>query len=428
MSVEVLPVHTIGTSVANGKNSDIDKADFVKKKYRNLTARKFFTSVLAAKISAYEEQRIKEGKPVGKWVTNCSHEIKKGIRENVDIVRKEVTYRDNSKELFELHTKKYGYMNGDEMVIHPHQRRWIKLFNCGSKIEKLTNKEGKVFFADKNHDCGDKMCMRCNRKKSFMDFVKYKKTIMAELDNPVMLVLHHRNPKSYSLSDTLHKMYSDLRSINKQNSKDFKKGKVEKYSYYWSFEMTINPSSKSFHPHFHIIVEQRLAQKLLNEWISKDSQNRTHYAHRNAISDPFKDESDLIECFKYVTKISVDEIDANGNSKVNADGKSSKELAPIPMIYEMLMVIYDKHRNGAVGKIYNNRLTNDQSKDKIVLQVIEQLKDEGFDEGDNPLVDLCEKWFYDHDRTDYIGLYNGIEFPLSNYKPTQKTKDFLRIP
>lgn len=431
-------VHTIGKSVAK---VDSAPTDVVKKKYKNITSRKFFTSVLASKISAYEYQRIKKGNKVGKWVTSCSYDVKEAIRNNVDCIDKEITYRDGSKEIHHLNPKNYGYMNDqNELEIYPHQKRWIRLFNCGSKIQKLTNRDGKTFFADKNHDCGDKMCMRCNRKKSFIDFHRHKAAIMMELDDPVMLVLHQRNPSIENLGVVLDSMYNDFGNIRKQNSKDSCNGKSEKYSYYWSFEMTINSQQRSFHPHFHLITEKRYARRILKEWIKRDPENRTYFAHGyfNDSFDPvpYKDQSighsittedELIECFKYIVKTSVDEIDSNGNPIMNANGKVKKGLAPIPMIYEMLMSFYGRHRNGAVGSIYNHRLTKEQSKDDIMSKVIEDMKKDGFNENDNPLVDLCTEWIYDHYKANYIGIYEGIEIQLTDYKPTQRTKEYLRI-
>jgi len=437
---KVSSVHTIETSVANRDKLGQEQTDYIDNKYKKIVARKYFTSVLAAKLSAYEDELIKNGEEFGKWVTSCPHKVKEAIKQNIPEVTHEMTYRDGSKETHTLHTHKYGYMNGDKLVIKPHQKRWIRLFNCGSKIEKLTNLKGEVFFADKNHDCGDKMCMRCSRKKSWIDFIRYKDAILNEIDEPVMLVLHQRNPRIDKLEDTLVKMSNDLDLIRKQNSKDAGKGKCDKFTYYWAFEMTLNSKSKTYHPHYHIIINKTQAKEFLKSWIQKDLENRTYYAHgyhsdkldavrgnAQSISDVIKSEDELIECFKYITKISTDEIDADGNAKVKADGSKQKELAPIEMIYKMLMVIYGKRRNGAAGKLYNHRLTKLQSEDEVYLRAMQEMKKAGFNETDNPLVELCEKWEYDHKQTDYIGYYDGIRISLTNYQPTDNTKRFLRV-
>lgn len=447
-------VHTIGISVASsqkgscspavavptkGKSKPSEKS--IEDKYKRLVSRKYFTTVMALKLSAYEKQLMDDGKPVGKWVTSCAHDVKNAICDGEKTLDKTITYRDGSKEDYTLQLRKYGMIDDNgELIIHPHQKRWIRMFNCGSKIQKLTNADGQVFYADKNHDCDDRMCMRCNRKKSWIDFIRYKDALMTELDNPVMLTLHQRSRSVDKFADALNQMKRDWRKIMQQNSKDSIKGKEDKYNLYWTMEVTINPKSATLHPHYHIIIDSSQAPRLLRSWIALDPDNREYYAHgyhsdkldpvqgkKQAIGDPITSEAEFMEVCKYAFKISSDELDKNGNPVKDAQGKKKTTLAPILMIYEMLMVMYKVHRNGAVGSIYNHRLTKEASKQIIIDQALQKMKEEGFNEDDNPLVDLCEEWVYDYKETDYIGSSDGVTMHLSNYKPTSRTKEYLRI-
>lgn len=433
--INAKPVHTIVKGVATDKDGIKKDAD---KKYNLLTSRKYFTSTLAVQISAYEADRMAKGLPVGAWTETCSHQVKAAIKSGAKKVYTDVTYRDNTKETFISLTAKHGYMKKDgEIVIHPHQKRWIRMFNCGSKIEKLVNDKGEVFYESKNHDCGDKLCMRCNKKKSFLDFMRYKNVIMSEIEDPVMLVLHGRSPKSGELDAYMKDFYGSLDRLRKQNSKDAKKGKCEKWSYYWSFEMTINALDGSFHPHYHLIISQSQAKDLMNKWIEDDPKNRSRSAHEKQKLEVITSEDELIEVFKYATKISQDVIDENGNVvkkpltedqvKKNQKPRNKQVMAPIPMIYEMLMSIYRIHRNGAVGSIYTNRKKCSETKKEIIEKVKEAIRKDGFDVTDNPIIELADTWKFDYKRGNYYGVYDGVEFKLSNFRPSNALKEFLRI-
>ena len=416
--VDRSPVHTLGTSVANGNKSTKKKPSIgqqiaIDKKYNLLTSRKYFTSSLAVQISAYEKERMENGEEVGAWIRSASHQVKEAIKSKNPKVIHEVTFRDKSKEVFSSRTDNYGFMtiNG-EVVINPHQKRWIRMFHCGSKMEKLTNPDGEVFYESKTHDCGDRLCMRCNKRKSYKDFIAYKDVIMSEIENPVMLTLHGRSPLEGGLESYMDSFTGSFSKLRKQNSKDAKKGLCEKWSLYWALEITINSREGSFHPHYHIILSQSQAKDLLAKWIADVAKwnaddfidengevvneevvkKKTKYAHRNAIGDVIESEEKLIENFKYAVKIAEDFIDENGEvvkkkrtQKQIDDNVPDKELrnkqsmAPIPMIYEMLMAFYRRRRNGAMGKIYNNKLTTEEAKELIMQEVKEKIRKEGFD-------------------------------------------------
>jgi hypothetical protein len=443
---KVAPVHTLGTSVANGNKSLKKEPSNLQQKaidakYNRLVSRKYFTSSLAVQIGAYEEARMKIGKEVGAWTKSASYQVKRAIKEGKPTVKHEVTFRDKSKEVFSSRTGKYGYMkiNG-EVVIKSHQKRWIRMFHCGSKMEKLVNPDGEVFYESKTHDCGDKLCMRCNKKKSYKDFISYKNVIMAEIENPVMLVLHGRSPKEGHLDSYMNSFTGSFSKLRKQNSKDAKKGLCEKWSLYWAMEITINSKEGSFHPHYHIIISQSQAKDLMAKWVKDDSENRSMSAHEKQKLKIIKSEEKLIETFKYAVKIAEDVIDENGNvvkkkptakqikDEVPYDELPNKQsMIPIPMIYEMLMSIYRRRRNGAAGRIYNNKLTNEQAKELILKEVKEKIRAEGFDVSDNPILQLADDWEYDYKRSNYFAHYEGIEFKLSNFRPSKGAKEFLRV-
>ena len=440
------PVHTLGKSVASGNKSTKKKPSIgqqiaIDRKYNRLTSRKYFTSSLAVQISAYEKERMENGQKVGGWTKSASHQVKEAIKSKAPRVIHEVTFRDKSTELFVSKTRKYGHMkiNG-EVVINPHQKRWIRMFHCGSKMEKLTNPDGEVFYESKTHDCGDRLCMRCNKRKSYKDFIAYKDVIMAEIENPVMLTLHGRSPLEGGLESYMEHLTGSFSKLRKQNSKDAKKGLCEKWSLYWALEITINSTKGSFHPHYHCIVSESQAEDILAKWIADDPDNREEEAFEGAIGKVIKSEDELIENFKYAVKIAEDFIDENGevvkkkptqkqidDNVLYEELPNKQSMAPIPMIYEMLMAFYRRRRNGAMGKIYNNKLTTEESKELIMQEVKEKIRKEGFDVSDNPILELADDWEYDYKRSNYFANHEGIEFKLSNFRPSKGAKEFLRV-
>ena len=80
-----------------------------------------------------------------------------------------------------------------------------------------------------------------------------------------------------------------------------------------------------------------------------------------------------------------------------------------------------------MGKIYNNKLTTEESKELIIKEVKEKIRKEGFDVSDNPILELADDWEYDYKRSNYFAEHEGIEFKLSNFRPSKGAKEFLRV-
>jgi len=431
-------VHTIERSVAN-KNKTL------RTKNKTKTARKFFSTVIASQLSAYEEDRINKGLPVGGWVHSCKKDVKEAIKRGCNKpIKRKTTFRDNSVQVFEISPDKYGYLENGEVKIYPHQKRFIRLGNCGKLIQKLVDVKDptNVFYGDKNHGCNDKLCVECARIQSYTALLKYSDSIKEEIEEPVMLVLHYTSPKIGDLKDSLAKQYNDLTLMRKQNSKDAKKDECEKWSYFWSFEITMNDKNRSYHPHWHIITERRYAQDILDKWIdrknpSEELREKMVYAHKGAISEPLigqKDkegneitlEQQLLEQVKYVAKLSIDVIGEDGNVNLNEDGKPIKRSAPIDMLYEMLMCTYRRRRWGAAGKLYN-KFTTKEVKQKIKEDIQQRVKDESFNINDNWILGLSDVWVFNYKKHDYIGQCKGAEMKLTRYEPSKATLDYLGI-
>jgi hypothetical protein len=142
-------------------------------------------------------------------------------------------------------------------------------------------------------------------------------------------------------------------------------------------ECTYNPTSDTYHPHFHLIVDTRLsAETLQNEWLNR-------YTKAKKIAQDFRpaDDATMMEMFKYFTKITTNHV----------------------VYVKALDVIFQAMRNLRVYQPFGIERVSEEI-DDVQSQIIENLK----------IAEATWTWI----ECDWINLDTGE--CLTNYKPNDQ--------
>jgi hypothetical protein len=227
-----------------------------------------------------------------------------------------------------------------------------------------------------------------------------------------MVVLHQKSPKMGELKETINAMYSDWREILRLQAKS----KRENYNGICALEVTTNEKDKTYHPHYHIIIEKHQADELVNKWVSRDPINRTLFAHTNKQtgqlhSDLPKDEKGnftIKELFKYAMKMSV--------TNQDKPGTKHKTIGSTEMIYEIAK---------ALKGVQQWRPFGDFRATPNTKEITQAIQDEmTVTQGEWPHIRLSKSWKWnkhDWEAHDIPGLN------LTDYKPQKQDIAFLRL-
>jgi len=345
-------------SEGNKSEGEKSKAEII---WNNKRRRKFYGMVVSRRLSEYELSLPKEQR--GKWNSRKSFiyvpKINEETRENLTNKYGETMYRKTNLEKV---PEEYYNLNSNV----GNQRRWLRMERCYSQITQFTDQETGEEIYKATYKCNDKLCGNCSQIKSIVAITKYQAMVEA-MKNPVMLVLHQKSPEIGELQETIQAMYNDWRTIMKVQAK--KDGTIigGGFDGICALEVTTNEEHKTFHPHYHIIIEQEQAETLLDKWCNMEakriSQNlkieakniiraetnktpltlhkvlhREKDAHKHKITGMYysavpRDKNGNLkikELFKYAVKMSV----TNQNNSDNNEIKR-KTIGSTEMIYEI---------------------------------------------------------------------------------------------
>jgi ribosomal protein S6 len=232
------------------------------------------------------------------------------------------------------------------------------------------------------------------------------------MKNPVMVVLHQKNPEMGKLKETINAMYSDWREILRLQAKS----KRENYNGICALEVTTNEKEKTFHPHYHIIIEKHQANELVNKWVSSDPINRTLFAHTNKqtrqlYSELPKDEKGdftIKELFKYAMKLSV--------TNQDKPGSKTKTMGSTEMIYEIAKALKGVQQWRPFGNFRETPNT------KEISQVIQD--EMTVTPGEWPHIKLSKRWIFQ--KYDWVA-HDIPGMNLTDYKPQEQDIAFLRL-
>ncbi len=399
----------------SSNNETFDPDEFVKP-WKNKARRKFVSSILSKRLQEYELTLPKSER--GSWNSRIAFQY---------VPRVEVTQLpwENENELtWKLVQNKYGetlYEPTDiektQSLFYNHadntgnQLRWKRLQNCLSEIKEAVDQTTGEVIYKATYKCNDKLCGNCSQIRSVVAVTKYKSKVQA-MKSPVMVVLHQKSPKMGELKETINAMYSDWREILRLQAKS----KRENYNGICALEVTTNEKDKTYHPHYHIIIEKHQADELVNKWVSRDPINRTLFAHTNKqtrqlYSDLPKDEKGnftIKELFKYAMKMSV--------TNQDKPGTKHKTIGSTEMIYEIAKALKGVQQWRPFGDFRATPNTKEISK---------AIQDEmTVTQGEWPHIRLSKSWKWnkhDWEAHDIPGMN------LTDYKPQKQDIAFLRL-
>ena len=141
--------------------------------------------------------------------------------------------------------------------------------------------------------CNNRWCLVCNRIRTAKLIKGYIKPLQ-ELSDPYFVTLTVPNVPGEDLRDEIKRMIAKFRQI-----KDAARKAQISLKGIRKIECTYNRDRKTFHPHFHLIVEGRgSAQHIVSSWLDKFPE-----ATRDAQDLRPADDNSIYELFKYFTKI-----------------------------------------------------------------------------------------------------------------------------
>lgn len=175
-----------------------------------------------------------------------------------------------------------------------HKSYW-NTFHCSKTILQ----EDKKFTAKY---CNNRWCLTCNRIRTAKMINGYSSSI-AEFNDPQFVTLTIPNVKAKDLRLAIEEMNSSLKRIRRNLKKTYKIDLKALRKY----ESTYNSKTNTYHPHFHLIVEDKNTSILLVELWLKQFKS----ADLKAQDIRPASETSLVELCKYFTKIIAKDNDYN---------------------------------------------------------------------------------------------------------------------
>lgn len=385
-------------------NETFDPDEFVKP-WKNKARRKFVSSVLAKRLQEYELTIPKNER--GSWNNRIAFEYVPRLNEDAEIVVNKFGETQYEKtDIEQQQSQFYNHLDNTG-----NQLRWKRLQNCLSEIKEAVDQTTGEVIYKATYKCNDKLCGNCSQIRSIVAVTKYKNKVQA-MKSPVMVVLHQKSPKIGELKNTINAMYLDWREILRLQAKS----KRENYNGICALEVTTNEKDKTYHPHYHIIIEKHQADELVNTWVSRDPINRKLHAHKNKQTGLFyselpKDDKGnftIKELFKYAMKMSV--------TNQDKPGTKYKTIGSTDMIYEIAKSLKGVQQWRPFGDFRATPNT------KEITQAIQN--EMTVTKGEWPHIQLSKVWKwnkYDWEADDIPGMN------LTDYKPQTQDIAFLRL-
>ncbi len=232
--------------------------------------------------------------------------------------------------------------------------------------------------------CKNRWCLVCTRIKT-ATYINAYLPVLKQLPDKQFVTLTVPNVSYDKLGITIDDMQKTfIKLINKNKLRGKFKG-IRK------LEVTFNPLRISYHPHYHIILSGRdIAENLYNHWLDTYKNASSKAQDIREIND--NNDGDLIELFKYATKIIQKDID-----------KPTGKTVYFEALNNILLVLKNRRTFQPFG-IKKPRIDEDYSL---------ELEDRAME------IDLY-KW--EQEIADWI---NEDGITLSNYKPAPVIVDLV---
>lgn len=252
-------------------------------------------------------------------------------------------------------------------------KSYLNSYYCNSVYEQKENKLTTTY-------CNNRWCMVCNRIRTAKMINGYLGPIKS-LTDPYMVTLTVPNVPDGELSDTIDMMISVFgKIVNSWNTHN----RENKVTGIRKIECTYNQNTDTFHPHFHVILQNKeIACTIVYKWLQA-------FPNAKNIAQDCRpaDEKSLMELFKYFTKILTNKHDFYA-SKMD--------------------VIFRAMRRRRVYQPFGNVHIISEDLDEYETQAYKDLANE----------DKIWKWL-EHDWVD-----EDTGECLSGYTPNQQFKDLI---
>jgi len=176
--------------------------------------------------------------------------------------------------------------------------------------------------------CKNRFCTICNAIRK-ADTINRYYPVISQWEDVQFVTLTVKSCKEEQLNRWIYKMLRAFELIQNRCKKRHQRGNGIKLIGVKSLECNFNPATKTYNPHFHLIVPNKaIAELLKKEWIEQwrpiPHKNSTRYKYTNPgaqkITPVYNLESALIETIKYGSKIFT-EPDLNKKSKLKTPPK-----------------------------------------------------------------------------------------------------------
>jgi len=261
---------------------------------------------------------------------------------------------------------------------------------CSANLQQDAGKLGTRY-------CGNRWCLCCNRIRTGRAMNRYL-PVVDQWERSQLVTLTIRNVRADLLPVAIRGMIKTFQAIKLAMRRTDKTKLVALRK----LECTYNSSRDDYHPHFHIVTQDRaMAQLLRDRWLDTYGE----VADAKAQDIRACDQHSLREVFKYFTKLM-----AKQRHKANSEGKSA------PVDPRALNVIFTAMRG---LRVYQ----------PVGFKVQSEVPDE--DEAIAPdvatpaLTRPAEKilWEWSQAQTDWIDARTGE--CLTGYEPAVKFRDFV---
>ena len=178
----------------------------------------------------------------------------------------------------------------------PLQKQYWKTYHCGSVILQ----EGEKFHF---HKCKKMWCRTCCHIRQANSINGYKH-LLETFANPQMVVLTMKNCKGRELKSA----YSNMIHAFKLATRNATKTHKLKINGIRTWECTYNQETDEYHPHFNVVVDSKEAAELIRSYWLSYWTGRVGAKHVNTQAQfitPISTTKDLVEVFKYSTKLAV---------------------------------------------------------------------------------------------------------------------------
>jgi hypothetical protein len=178
----------------------------------------------------------------------------------------------------------------------PLEKSYWKTYHCGNIILQ----EGEKFYF---HKCKQKWCRTCSHIRT-ADLINGYKHLLESFTEPQMVVLTMKNCKGRELKQT----YQNMVNAFKLATRNLTKTHGIKLNGIRTWECTYNIETDEYHPHLNVVVDSREGAELLRAYWMSYWESRVGAKHVNIQAQfitSISTSSDLLEVFKYTTKLAV---------------------------------------------------------------------------------------------------------------------------